>query len=70
MKQYKFEITISEEDVAGDEFWEDVLKEDTTGIKPLTETLKQIIIDSNLVINSIKNIDEIVKLVSYENNNN
>jgi len=65
MKQYKFEIIITEEDVEGDEFWEEALAEDPTGIIPLTDTLKQIIQDSNLVINSPKTIDEIVKLVSY-----
>ena len=48
-------------DVEGDEFWEEALAEDPTGIKPLTDTLKQIIQDSNLVINSPNTIDEIVK---------
>ena len=65
MKQYKFEIILTEEDVEGDEFWEEALAEDPTGIIPLTDTLKQIIQDSNLVINSPKTIDEIIKLVSY-----
>jgi len=42
MKQFKFEITLTEDDLDGDEYWENALEVDGTGIKTLTETLEQI----------------------------
>ena len=65
MSKFKFEINIEEDDVNGDEFWEDAIKEDGTGIKVLTKTIKNILEESNLFISSEKNIDEIIKLVNF-----
>ena len=59
---YKFEITMTEQDVEGDEFWENAIDEDPTGIKPLTEALIQVIDESNLIIG--RDVKDCVKLVS------
>lgn len=65
MKTFKFEIVLTESDLAGDEFWEEAVKEDGTGIKVLTETLENLIEESNLIISSNKKVSDIIKLVSY-----
>lgn len=64
MKEYKFEIVFTEEDIAFDEFWEQCLQEDSTGIKGLTEEFQDIVEGSN-IFNGNKSIKDIVKLVSY-----
>lgn len=66
MKEFKFELTITEEDVEGDEFWEQALEKDGTGIIELTETIAQAIEDSNLMVNSNRKPIEIIKLKSYK----
>lgn len=66
MKQFKFEITLTESDLVGDEFWEDALARDNTGISVLTETLEQMIDDSNLIITSNKEAKDVIKLISYK----
>lgn len=66
MKRYKLEINIDESDVEGDEFWEECLEEDPTGINPLYKTLCTIIEDSNLLIGSEKDIKEIITLKKFE----
>lgn len=66
MKRYKFEIEIDEDDVAGDEFWEQCLSEDPTGIKPLYDTICELFEDNNLFISSDKDIKEIVTLKKFE----
>lgn len=43
MKKYVFEITIDEHDIAGDEFWEECIQEDYTGIVPLKRHLQEVI---------------------------
>lgn len=68
MKKFKFEIILTEEDVEGDEFWEDALKKDSTGITDLTEALIMAIRDSNLIISSPRKIEDMIKLVSYIDN--
>lgn len=65
MKQFKFEITLSERDLEGDEFWENALIRDNTGILELQETLETLISDSNLIIGSDKSPKDIIKLISY-----
>lgn len=60
---YKFEITITEQDVEGDEFWEDAISEDPTGIAPLTEALIQAIEESNLIIG--REVKDCVKLINH-----
>lgn len=66
MKKFKFEIEILESDVEGDEFWEEALQRDGTGIAELTEGLIQAIEDSNLFVGSDRSVKDIIKLVSYQ----
>jgi hypothetical protein len=66
MKSYKFEIILTENDLAGDEFWEEAIKEDGTGIKILTTTLENMISDSNLIISSNKKASDVIRLVNYK----
>jgi hypothetical protein len=61
MKVFKFELTFTEEELQGDEFWEDALKEDPTGIKSLTEIIISSLEESNLVESAADN----VRLISY-----
>jgi hypothetical protein len=65
MKKFVFEITIDESDLEGDEFWEDALAVDGTGITELTANLEFIIKESNLIL-SDKNIKDIIKLKEYK----
>lgn len=65
MKTFKFEITLTEEDLEGDKFWEEALERDGTGITALKEYLAQMIEDSNLIVGSTKEPIEIIKLISY-----
>lgn len=65
MKVFKFELTITEEDVNGDEFWEDAIEKDGTGIKDLTDAIAQAIEDSNLIIGSDRKPIDVIKLISY-----
>ena len=66
MKIFKFEITITEDDVSGDEFWEQAIEKDGTGIADLTESIIQAIEDSNLMVSSERMPADVVKLISYK----
>jgi len=65
MRKFKFEINIEEIDVEGDEFWEEALQKDGSGIDVLTKTINDIFTESNLFISSDKNISDIIKLVKF-----
>jgi len=65
MKKFKFEITLTDEDLIGDEFWEDALERDGTGIAVLKETFENMINDSNILISSDKDAKDIIKLINY-----
>lgn len=65
MNTFKFEITLVDEDLIGDEFWEEAIEEDGTGIAKLTRTLGMMIDDYDLIINSDKKGADCVKLKSY-----
>ena len=65
MKVYKFEIILTEDDVDGDEFWEEAIEEDGTGIKNLKNAIAQAIEDSNLMSGSDRNPIDVIKLISY-----
>jgi hypothetical protein len=65
MKIFKYELIITEQDVEGDEFWEQALERDGTGISELTESIAQAIEDSNLMVGSDKKPIEVLKLKSY-----
>ena len=66
MKTFKFELTITEDDVSGDEFWEEAIEKDGTGISALTEAIEQAICDSNLIVGSNRKPKDIIKLISYK----
>jgi hypothetical protein len=65
MKVFKYELIITDQDVEGDEFWEQALERDGTGIADLTEAIAQAIEDSNLMVGSDKKPIEALKLKSY-----
>jgi hypothetical protein len=65
MKVFKYELIITDQDVEGDEFWEQALERDGTGIAELTEAIAQAIEDSNLMVGSDKKPIEVLKLKSY-----
>lgn len=65
MTYFKFEITLTDQDLMGDEFWEESLKRDGTGIIGLTEYIETIIEESNLIISSDKTPKDVIKLISY-----
>lgn len=64
MKKYIFEIIIEEKDIEGDEFWEEALEEDPSGIVPLTSTLKSLV---QTIMPNVEDLSEIVKLKKYSN---
>lgn len=64
MKQYKFEITLTENQLKGDEFWEDIIDSEPTGITGMVESMKQAIQDKFFGYPSDE-IDEIVVLTEY-----
>ena len=66
MKRFVFELAITEQDIEGDEFWEQALKKDGTGITALKEAIAQAIEDSNLMICSDRKPIEIIALRKYE----
>jgi hypothetical protein len=68
MKVFKFELTITDEDVNGDEFWENALERDGTGILTLKEAIVEALEDSNLFVSSENRPIDIVKLISYTDN--
>lgn len=65
MKTFKFEVTITERDLEGDEFWEDAVAKDGTGIADVTDALARAIDDSNFIIGSGRSARDVVKLISF-----
>lgn len=65
MKTFKFEIVFTENDLTGDEFWNDAIQKDGTGIADLTEALICAIEDSNIMVNSDRDPKDVVRLISY-----
>lgn len=65
MKKFKFEINLTSAELAGDEFWEDAVKRDGTGIADLTEFLQNMITDSNILCGSDVEAKDVIKLISY-----
>jgi len=65
MKKFKFEIELTEKDLEGDEFWEDAIEQDNTGIKALTQALVDTIIESNLLVSSPRVAEDIIRLIHY-----
>ena len=68
MKVFKFEITLTEDDLSGDEFWEEAIEKDGTGIADVTQAIVQAIQGSNIMAGSDKEVSEVVKLISYNDN--
>lgn len=69
MKVFKFELTITEDDVGGDEFWENAVTKDGTGIGDLTDAIARAIEESNLIVSSHRNPADLIKLISYTDQN-
>ena len=65
MKRFKFEIELTEADVEGDEFWEVALEKDGTGIFVLTDAIANAIEESNIMISSDRKPKDVIKLISY-----
>lgn len=65
MKKFKFEIELTEADLDGDEFWEEAILRDGTGITTLLEVLVQAIEDTNIMINADRNVSTAIKLIKY-----
>lgn len=68
MKVFKFEIILTEDDLSGDEFWEEAIEKDGTGITDVTQAIVQAIRDSNIMAGSLKGASDVVKLISYSDN--
>lgn len=66
MKKFKFEIELNEDDLKGDEFWEEALANDGTGITVLKQAIAQAIEDSNLMISSDRSAIDVITLKSFE----
>ena len=65
MKRYVIEIEVTEQDLAGDEWWEGVIEQDPTGIKGLLEILADMLEESNIVVGSGKEAKEFIKLKKF-----
>ena len=63
MKKFTFQLTITENQLEGDEFWEDAIKNHPTGIPFLLNSLKDMCSDTNL-LNEI--YPDTIKLIKYE----
>lgn len=68
MKKFKFEIVITDDDVKGDEFWEQALENDGTGITDLKDAIVNSMVESNLFISSINEPKDMVRLIEYTDN--
>ena len=68
MKTYRFEIILTDEMLEGDEYWEDVLEEDASGIKPvLTDIIDALDDKFGLTVHG-RDARSIVKLIEYKDN--
>lgn len=66
MKRFTFEITLTEQDLEGDEFWENALERDGTGIADLTDALIYAIESNNLLAGSDTEAKDVIKLKKFE----
>lgn len=64
MKKYTFQIKLTEEDLKGDEFWEEIIKKDPSGIVGLTEAIKYCIQDQLLGGQELS--EDAIKLIKFE----
>lgn len=65
MNTFKFEITLTDEDLMGDEYWEQAIEEDGMGIATLTRSLADMLDDYGLIMNPDKTGIDCVRLKSY-----
>jgi predicted HAD superfamily hydrolase len=71
MKTYKFTVTLEEWMIEGDEFWEEALDKEPTGVITLHEALKEAI-DSQFQIkynHDDVDMDSVVQLKEYQDKN-
>lgn len=66
MKTYKFEVTLTEEMLEGDEFWENVIKEDNTGITPLLGIICDSISETFSIADNGYNVSDYVTLKEFK----
>ncbi len=65
MKKFIFEIVITQDMLEGDEFWEQALKRDGTGIADVTALLKNAISDGVLMGMYDGDMNGVVKLTKF-----
>jgi len=68
MKKYVFEITLTEDDLAGDEMWEEMMeKTNSEGVAELKDALQQALLGEFTLFSPHKEeeVKEAVKLKSY-----
>ena len=62
MKKYVFEITLTEEDLCGDEMWEDIMSEtNSEGVAELTKALQESLLGQYALLPSDSDGEEIAK---------
>jgi len=64
MKKFIFQITLTEEDLAGEEFWEEAIKDNRTVIGHLTDELRAMIDEYQILHGENTGVD-VLKLISY-----
>lgn len=52
MKKFKFEVTLSEEDLNGSEFWEECMEQEDGGAEMIRQTLQDAIEYYSLLLDS------------------
>ena len=52
MKTFKFEVTLSEEDVNGDEFYEECLEQPDGGLEMIRQAVEDALVFNNLISDS------------------
>ena len=52
MKTFKFEVTLSEEDVNGDEFYEECLEQPDGGLEMIRQSVEDALVFNNLIVES------------------
>jgi len=66
MQTYIFTLTLTSDDLGGDEFFEDAIAKDGTGITDVTYALKCMMKESNFIADAdADTMDSIIKLVKY-----
>ena len=68
MATFKFEVTLTDEMLMGDEYWEEAVEEDGTGISTVTEDVQRAIFEEFFPMGEPYDgfdINEVVQLKKY-----